>query len=98
MKSLQERVLTNIMTKQQQTSAPEAPTVDLLRRRFKLQDEYIESIRKDNINASVPSKYLDSLIQWRGHEFIERKIVENFIAKATDQDTSCRSQISKKEV
>jgi hypothetical protein len=73
------------MTKQQQATAGEKPTVDLLRRRFKLMDEYIESIRKDNINAGVDSKYLGSLIQWRGDEFIERKIVENVIAKATDK-------------
>jgi hypothetical protein len=73
------------MTKQQQTTAPEAPTVDLLRKRFKMMDEYIESIRKDNLNTGVHSKYLDSLIQWRGDESLERKRVENFIAKATDK-------------
>jgi hypothetical protein len=40
------------MTKQSQThAAPEAPNVDLLRKRFRLQDEYIKSIRKDNIKA-----------------------------------------------
>jgi hypothetical protein len=75
------------MTKQTQAhiSPEEKPTVDLLRRRFKLQDEYVQSIRKDNIDAGVDSRYLDNLVQWRGDEFIERKRVEMFIAQATDK-------------
>jgi hypothetical protein len=73
------------MTKQTTATPEEKPTVDLLRRRFKLQDEYVQSIRKDNIDSGVDSKYLDSLVQWRGDEFIERKRVEMFIAQATDK-------------
>src|SRR5215204_4978937 len=63
----------------------EKPTLELLRKRFKLQDEYVESIRKDNIDAGVDSRYLDNLVHWRGDEFLERKRVEYFIAKATDK-------------
>ena len=70
----------NKMTKQSQVSA-DAPTVDFLRRRFKMADEYIASIRKDNENAGVKGDY----VQWRGHESMEKKRVEDFIAKATDR-------------
>jgi hypothetical protein len=84
------------MTKQQQTSAPEVPTVDLLRKRFKMMDEFVESIRKDNLNAGVPSKYLDTLIQWRGDDFLEKKGLRTLLPKQlikNDLDTSGKSRI-----
>jgi hypothetical protein len=42
-----------------QTHAPteEKPSAELLRRRFKLMDEFVESIRKDNVKAGVDSRY-----------------------------------------
>ena len=73
------------MTKQTQAIAvpEEKPSVDLLRRRFKLQDEFVESIRQYNIKEGVDSRY--NPIEWRGPEFMERKRVENFIAQTTDK-------------
>ena len=74
--------MTNKQT--QATAVPEEkPSVELLRRRFKLSDEFIESIRQDNVNAGVDSSY--DFVQWRGSEFMERREVENFISKVTDK-------------
>jgi hypothetical protein len=62
------------MTKQTQAAPEEKPTTELLLRRFKLMDEFVENLKQQNIKAGVDveKNVMKQFVPWS--DFVQRKI------------------------
>jgi hypothetical protein len=60
------------MTKQTQASPEEKPSPELLLRRFKLMDEFVENLKQQNIKAGIDPKVMKGFVPWS--DFVIRKI------------------------